>query len=368
MDVAALRDVAQESSVLLAAQIHGERGLAAMRRLTTVLRKLYELGPVESIGAEFTLVQPLGERTASEEPDETVLDLRTAWDLIGEGLVARIRGDGRLARIASPPDFVELSRGCIVYRRTSDGLEQFYIDGHRRDVTNSTGFPSLFAIPTFVDLEEALREYRAQFARQSQCHVLALAWRTPKRLMFLPRPEATLRRSLGQYLKAALRGHQGIQVRPEQNVDESKPVDIKITWALVAAEALIEVKWMGKSAAAEAATVTAVWGPDRVRTGVSQLVDYLERERASQPMHGRIGYLAVFDARRRGVSPATETIDHPDGFYYADREVDIDPAVHARREFGGVMRFFIEPVCDASGHERSSRGRRAVARGQSPAL
>ena len=55
-----------------------------------------------------------------------------------------------------------------------------------------------------------------------------------------------MRDSLVHALQLVLRD---TSVRPEQNTDETKPVDIRVEWFASGASALIEIKWLGRSTA-----------------------------------------------------------------------------------------------------------------------
>jgi len=105
---------------------------------------------------------------------------------------------------------------------------------------------SQFLLNYFKDLRQALLAYRDSMARTSKCHLLREAWADDNRLWFRTKPEYRLRRALHNYLYSYLR-HDDIDLREEQNVDDSHPVDIKILWRMENRTAIIEVKWLGKS-------------------------------------------------------------------------------------------------------------------------
>lgn len=97
-----------------------------------------------------------------------------------------------------------------------------------------------------------------------------------------------MRDSLWQYLTAVLRSH---SVKREQVVDDSHPVDIKVTWPIISNVALIEVKWLGDSGKIH-------YRDSRANQGAKQLIEYLESSYEEEPDKNFIGYLAVFDGRR----------------------------------------------------------------------
>ena len=132
---------------------------------------------------------------------------------------------------------------------------------------------------------------------------------------------------------------------PEQNVDVSKPVDIKVSWIETNRVALIEVKWLGQSARSGDAHFTANYGQARARSGSEQLADYLDRYHVEAPLVDARGYLAVFDGRRRGLRSADDiNISLADATFFRHLEIDYDPAILDRNDFAPPVRFYSEAV------------------------
>jgi hypothetical protein len=240
-------------------------------------------------------------------------------------------------------DPMQVAQNCVVYAY-ENRTEAFYAGSASSPVINPVeGYASIFAIPTFDDLKLALNEYRDKQARRTSCRILAEVWRTERRIIFRAGPESSMRNSLTQFLKACLRGD--VEVRPEQNVDESHPVDIKVTWFMTNRIALIEIKWLGASGNG---TTTLVQHLDsRARDGARQLADYLDANAVQAPRQVSRGYLVVFDGRRARVHPSTTSINHADGFRYEHSEIVFEPRYHEiRPDFEVPVRMFMEPVCD----------------------
>ena len=164
--------------------------------------------------------------------------------------------------------------------------------------------------------------------------------------MFLPKPEKGMRRSLESYLEATLRLTKGVELRPEQNVDETKPVDIKVTFTHANRRALIEIKWMGDSAPRPGETGAHHKFRTKAATdGAKQLANYLDLDKPRSTEQIVTGYLVVFDARRGGVKPDTTEIDSKRGMQYEQQEITFDPKILARPDFAPPRRMFMEPVC-----------------------
>jgi hypothetical protein len=257
-----------------------------------------------------------------------------------------IVGNGDLA--VRPFDAVDpkaTSTEAIVYV-FGQSKEYFWINGVAYNIINpSPSHASIFSRPTFSSLHAALEDYRVRVARETSCEILGAVWADDQRLFFRTKPEATMRKSLNQFLSHVL---QDAEVKPEQNVDETHPVDIKITWSLTEQRAIIEIKWIGDSLGAGGEIVTR-YRESRARDGAEQLADYLDKSATWAASVRTQGYLVVFDARRRGNSPSRGTIGRDDGLYYRDLEVDYKPDFAAQRsDFHRPIRCFMNPIISAT--------------------
>ena len=173
-----------------------------------------------------------------------------------------------------------LSSVAVVYQWI-DRQEQFRI-GNRIFVVNnpSPTHASIFARPTFSSLTEALEDYRNRIVQYTSCFLLEQAWSDKARLFLKAKPESTMRRSLHQYLRTVFRD---AEVRPEQIVDESHPVDIKITWSDSNKRAMIEIKWLGESKDPHTGEVTTRYTASRALAGAKQLAEYLDSDNTAGP-------------------------------------------------------------------------------------
>jgi hypothetical protein len=151
-----------------------------------------------------------------------------------------------------------------------------------------------------------------------------------------------MRRSLFKYLYDVLSGD--AEIRPEQIVDESHPVDIKVTWTFANRLALIEIKWIGDSRQPDGSSATS-YRDARARSGAKQLAEYLDANRQLTPTHHTKGYLVVFDARRAGLGEGVDIVSREQGLQFERQEVEYDPEYHKeRRDFAKPLRFFVEPI------------------------
>jgi hypothetical protein len=260
-----------------------------------------------------------------------------------EQIVIQLRQNGRLLLSQSlQVDPAALSAESVVYT-FENSVEKFYAKNAASTVINpAQGYASVFAVPTFDDLKRALEEYRSKQARKSSCKILASCWNNPNRIHFKRAPEKTMRTSLTQFLKICLRGD--VETRPEQIVNETRPVDIKVTWFMSNRLALIEIKWLG--AAKTSATKLTRYSEGRALAGAKQLADYLDGNAVQVPTHETRGYLVVLDGRRAKLKPSTTRITQDNGLKYENREITYNPPYsQIRKDFAVPIRMFMEPVC-----------------------
>ena len=294
----------------------------------------------------FTLIQ------GDPEVDKLRLNHATAFQFgvsaLGSinNLLVEIRQDNSaFIWSAAPVEIQPVLQTGIIYKLLQN-VETFSINGTELPITKIIeGAISQFWINYFTDLRKALEAYSAFMARTSKCHLLREAWAEENRLWFVPKPEFRLRKALHNYLYSYLR-HDDIDLREEQNVDDSHPVDIKIVWRMENRSAIIEVKWVGKSINLATAKITGNYSQKRARVGAKQLAEYLEDHRQEAPTEDTRGYLVIFDCRRKGLKPSVSTVTRDNGFYYDSRELIYDPAYHqVRSDFEQPIRMFLEPRC-----------------------
>lgn len=227
------------------------------------------------------------------------------------------------------------------YMRKTDE-EFFYIKDKITKLPPIPGSDTYFSIQTYKRLEEVLEQYAIKRVLYSECPYLKSAWLNDNNRIFLKsKPESILRDSLTDFLKITFRE----EVRPEQIVDTSHPVDIKLTWSNVNRVALIEIKWLGKSLSAIGAdNFSSNYTDARAREGAQQLSAYLDANKIQIPDKNTKGYLVVFDARRKGTNTNTDSIDTEKGYYYRNTEIVYNPKYdELRDDFAKPIRLFMEP-------------------------
>jgi hypothetical protein len=339
-----LQEVITHEPLSVANERFGTLGVTAVKNILRFFRRFTEVARVneKSVVTVFTFVED--DSIISAERSKRAEKLHFGMS-IGEitSLVIEIRPDGTPFVWDNIPGEITNAEKVITYRLLQ-GVETFQVAALPivvpKVIENSV---SQFLFHYFETVKEALCAYRDKMARTSTSYMLREVWFDENRLWFKSRPEFILRRSLCEFLRAFLR-YDDLWLRPEQNVDESHPVDIKIMWKIDNREAIIEVKWIGKSRTKE--KQTGNHGEGRARKGAKQLAEYLEALRQESSGADARGYLVVFDCRRKDLKLTDTTTTRTNGMYFANREVKYEPAYHEERDdFEKPIRMFLEPQC-----------------------
>lgn len=345
LDLDVMKQVIQDLYASMVAQQHGNEGATTFRKLLESLHQIYRHVEPETIADRFVVFKTLD---ASARPLPITDAIRAqrvdslAQDIVGPAVIQVLDNDEMLVWRRKNVQPKDLADQAVVYEY-HDRSEYFFAKSERRQVPRPSGaHASAFAIPTFSDLRTALDYYRTKLARVSTCKILNQAWSDESRLFFAAKPERLMRDSLNQFLHSTLRN---AEVRPEQAVDESHPVDIKVTWIFNNRLALIEIKWLGDSKGTDG-NISTSYTPSRANDGAQQLAEYLDWNRERAPNHITRGYLVIFDARRRGLNKNSTKISRSDGMHYEVSEISFAPEFHrSRNDFDQPVRMFIEPKC-----------------------
>lgn len=339
-----LQQLAGASHELAIERAFGETGMAALRLMHTALRNLYGHLEAEMIFGQLVLMVPLD----SQVPHTGTIYremVNLASDLLphlrsGSALLT-LGGDGNISwEPAIPIDLHILSLQAIVYQYHNE-RETIFANGVPKVLLNPSNLHvSIFAIPTFKELETALDDYKRRFVRTSGCMIFHKVWHTDDRLIFCNKPEKIMRNSLHQFLRITLRD---AEVRPEFIVDTSHPVDIRVTWTFTTRLALIEIKWLGEALSENG---TTSYRDARAYAGAQQLEEYLDANQQQVPNHTARGYLVVIDGRRRATDHTSTHVTRENGFYYENRDITYPIPRHTTRvDFAPPIRMFAEPIC-----------------------
>jgi hypothetical protein len=344
IDRAKLDDIIAKSRYLWVRKSIGPGGQAALHDLFGELHHIFGLIEPSAYNSLFVLM-PVGPSIPRRSLGMFVdVTLGVLAQQVRDGDVMEVLANG-LLRVYHPAQVKQaaLSRHAILYEYNQRS-EYLWAGGSRSAIEKlDPAYDSLFSVPAFSELREAIEYYRTRMARQSSCKILARIWDDERRMFLKAKPESCMRDSLTQHLFGTLRGE--CEVRPEQIVDESHPVDIKVTWCFTNRLALIEIKWLGDSRRGDGRRATA-YRDRRAREGAKQLAEYLDKNKVHAPGHVTRGTLVVFDARRKRIRCKQGEPSRADGLAYAHEEITYSPAYHrTRNDFEEPIRIFLEPVC-----------------------
>lgn len=320
-----------------------DEGVSCLRRLLAAIRSLYHWIPPETFKDGLVVFVPLTDDPPPVAASAIVAPSRLAQMRL-QAATIRVESDGQLRVWAEASNTSELAANAVLYHfryldAPAQSIEQIMFGANVAVVPNMSGFPSAFAVPSFADLGEALRHLGHIIDAPDP--YIEEAWRDKNRIAFLPKPERHMRRAVELFLRHTLRG---AVVRPEQNVNETEPVDIEVSWDYQGRLAWIEIKWLGHSAPDGATKWKTSYYESRAVEGAWQLANYLDSgaRRVTVPV---MGYLLVFDARRRSVQPADQVVDSARGLYYQLRDVDYPAEINARSNMAKPIRYFLAPRC-----------------------
>jgi hypothetical protein len=337
----------REMHVPMVDAVFGNAGVEAVFQIMTTVRSLYthvELERVDGRVIIYRTIQPQGAAPAPP-PAGPAADFAALANLPISDLILEVASDGRpYPRTITNLNLEGLAQNAVVYHWRAD-QEEFLAGAERKAVPRlDSAARSQFAIPTFSNLREALQHYATENVRESTCYIFCQVWSGQKRLFLKAKPEAMMRNSLVQFL----RGRMGAEhdVWPEQVVDESHPVDIRVQPRLSNNRLmLIEIKWLGCSVADDG-HITARHKTPRAQEGADQLAQYLDDQRRFAPTRVIQGYYVIIDGRRENLNEGMTEICRLDGMHYEDKELEFDPAHHdTRRDFDPPYRMFARPVC-----------------------
>ena len=344
----------EDAYVLKVRQAFGSDGSSSLSMLLDTVKLLYRDIAPEGISASLTMVSRVtGVDTPEVEGLELLADLRQIAERMSgtsRHVLVTIESNGRFGFNATTEicDVAIFSGHAVVYRFQHRG-DRIIAGDHDEFVPKVSPVQcSMFAVPTLSGLEDALRHY-ASVARETRCRILDKVWAgggDGPRLVLVNKPERIMRDSLEQALSTLLHGD--ANVRPEQNTDESKPVDLRIDWYGSRASALVEIKWLGRAIAKQRSEGKkesyTEYRNSRARDGAVQLADYLDREKRRSTDTTLKGYLVVFDARRKNVAGPEDRLSKQDAMHFEEREIDYDPKLEdSRDDFAAPQRFFMAP-------------------------
>ena len=322
-------------------EVYGENAISITEELTDSISNIFQ-HIKRNIIQELYILKSLTERPVLSDY-QTLTSFESTVGLSGNRIFIEIINENELHYKIdvddSPIDYT--SQSILYYKNPSS--EFFFLEGSQYQIQGLNSSDTIFIKPTFKSLDKALDNYKINQCRNSNCLILKeKVWEggiDSNRVVFVQRPEHIMRDSLYNFLNANLRGNK--EVLREQNVNEKNPIDIKVIWNYTNHVALIEIKWTGLSSTGfgfENNEATR-----RVNKGARQLANYLELYKTESPGKNTVGYLVIYDGRRKDVSKEDTTVNMENSSYYRNREFEFTPKYdEIRSDFSKPIRFFME--------------------------
>lgn len=347
IDLATMMEIKEDLYTSAVQRAFGADGQAALKLLLSGIVHIYKrLDPGLRSQPLALFVDTTATSTAVAGTARRAHSISTLTTELDGACLARIKSDKSLEVSVLDSTFLAiLSQSAIVYLY-NDGVEKIIVRGVEFRLKNPViGCASVFSKPTFMSLAGALDSYRLKAAAYTSCLILEDAWNEASRWWFKPKPEQIMRKSLVQYLRNVL---DDAEVRPEQNVDETHPVDIHVTFSMSDQRAIIEIKWLGRSIDATGVPATQ-YTKSRAQEGAKQLAEYLDASATWGPGVRTRGYLVIFDGRRRGLAPGMASLAASDALHYKDQEITYAPDYSTvRGDFSSPIRMYMHPQTAAS--------------------
>lgn len=342
-----IEKVCAETHVPMIQKVFGDEGVEAAFAIMATAKTLYKHIELERFSGEIVIYRLLGHSLGPESQNpEPPSDFAELANLELDELHLEVKEDGRAYRRSLSADEIKALAPSAVIYRYFQAAEVFFAGTEQKAVPRlDSSARSQFAIPTLANLREALKQYAYQDVRESTCYIFRDIWYDTNRLFVKAKSEVTMRTSLTQFLRNRIGGDH--DVLPEQNVDESHPVDIRVTPRFSNNRMmLIEIKWLGFSVA-EDGHITARHQNPRAQQGADQLVEYIDGQRQSAPSNVIHAYYVIIDARRENLREGDTTISRENGMYFENKELVFDPAHHeSRKDFDPPYRMFARPLCE----------------------
>lgn len=343
-DIRTIRELLSSEYTSCISNDYGSTGINNLKMILEIIPTIFKFLHIQKFSS-VTIFKSDIFNLSEQHPDHSnIQNFSHLGSFNSDKLVIQVRSLDEILVSTSEITVTDIVHTDFVYQYTPS-KEYFHTKTKTCELPQIPGTTSCFAISTFKSLEEALSHYKTTVVKYADCLYIKTALNSDERLFFKPHPEHLLRDSMVYFLKARLRG-EGLEVRPEQAVDTSHPVDVKVTWGFTNHIALIEIKWLGKSLNRATNTFTSNYTDSRARDGAKQLAEYLDANAIQVPNHNTVGYLVVFDLRRKSTKEDTTQINEQNGRWYEDKEITYDPQYHIiRKDFALPTRMFITPQC-----------------------
>ena len=319
---------------------------AEAERLVELVRRLHTLVDSSAMSLGTSLTIGLGVEPIPRPGSDSRQDLLAATSLhlpeLPNSYLVGADGTVSVTHDSLPTESVDTE---ITYVYAAPGREYFITPNGVIECPAASYGSTSFGGPYYHDLERALSVYETKLVKPMMCFRLRQIWVSEdRRLGLVNSPEHIMRDSLTQFLTGTLRQQESVLVLPEQNVDESHPVDIRVEWDGARRLALIEIKWLGKSQHATESRFSTTYTEARAVEGLEQLANYIDAMEERSGWSSVMGYLTVFDARRSRMNHFEVAISRQDGLHYSGAGISYPQDLLDRHDMGTPLRWFMAPA------------------------
>jgi len=332
---------------------HGSVGVEQLKVVLSAVKQIYRSRSPQTFSGELVVIASLSDSSILDRAECSLVDSIVQLSDLPDKAVVEVLSDGTLLgrQILPADEMLTWAAKGVIYRFSASSVgaaETIVLPSGSVEIANPNGYPSALAAPTFWELEDSLEWYYERLARRASCKILKKVWADDgenRHLIFANSPEHIMRESLAQHLRSSLRDHEAIRVNEEQNQSETEPVDIEVTWSLTTHIALIEIKWLGRCLdSASGALASYAHSDGRARDAVPQLIGYLDDAIERNAGHDIVGYLVIFDGRRRAVTSwKPGPVSSENAWHYESQEIDFRDSLPSRLDFRTPIRFYLQP-------------------------
>ena len=232
IDYENLQSLSTQLPASVAVLSFAEAGDAAIKVVYRTCQRVFAtIEPSQLGGPVVVFSQAQARSVRFQSPGTAISSIDEVQSYVSTGFALEVDSSTNAFRLwpGQPPAEVDKLRVSDVVFLHDHGNETFLISDTEVPMLRVfAGEQSIFSVPHYADLANALAHYRYPVVRNSECAILETVWHDPNRLFLKDKPEDTIQKSLQRYLHHTLRGD--AEVMREQNVDGTHPVDIRVTF------------------------------------------------------------------------------------------------------------------------------------------
>jgi len=195
LDLETMNQIVVDLYIPMVAQEHGDLGIHALKKLLGAIKRIYQRIAPEMHKGPIVIFKAIhGDVNLIPEISISVYDYDALPQLVHDSFMIQVLDNGQLLLWNDlEPDVRDLASRAVVYKYTREA-EFFWAQKSCKQVPKLVStYASMFAIPTFSDLRDALEHYKTMFVRHCSCKILAAVWHDEKRFFLKNAQESVMR-------------------------------------------------------------------------------------------------------------------------------------------------------------------------------